>query len=370
MVLKLVRDPSNRHGGWALIRLPGSASGQTHVVISREEGEFTLGAHGWQGGVHQFGPYTVEHDEKSPFVRIGPEIVDHMEEYLMVKVELGELDLSEDLSWPDQIRPSPAASDGGGVGIDPVRPVEAESPTRPVRREPPEPLTDPAENEAVQAPDAQTEILPLRHSVEEPPEPAETQAGEDPKKKSNLWLLLLLLLLVAVVVPVGYFMLFHEDEPVVVQEQRNSEIAGDGSDEQVEPVRDPDNEQLSDLPARCDEESISAFLSAPARDSEDLHRVALLCADAGNTDLRLRLLGLLIDREDPAALLQWAKWYDPSRAVQGDPFTPDASTAATFYKRAAAAGSEEAANALTEFCAGLETSTNPLGDIYRSMHCQ
>ncbi|MEM7423848.1 MAG: hypothetical protein AAF334_08990 [Pseudomonadota bacterium] len=437
MSLEITRDPRNRRGGWALIRVSAQEGAQTSVSVRRDEGEFSLGPHGWQGGAHAFGPYTVETDRRGTFVRIGPEIVNHMEEYLTAEIRLPELGLAATLPWPDEILPAPDAFEGGGVaarGPEAMTPAPVARPAPQAREEPtsagptiaqPPPPVPPVPTPAAPIPAAPSPVAPAPvaptpvapppqakpeqqtatrvqpearsdHRPAAPPSPKPQQATPDaeppsaPKRRQapgprtpakSLLIPFLILLLLAAASAAGtyyYLAVYLPDQLAENTDDRDWDTDPDRDptpSPDPEPERDPEPEpepapeQVSG-PTRCTEDEVGEFLSQSGLSAEDLRPVERLCADANAVDLRIDVLQSLLDLEDAEALLQWARWHDPARDGEPSPLARDPLTAADYYKRAKAAGSPDAAEALDQLCTQLETSSDPLASSLAALHCQ
>lgn len=120
----------------------------------------------------------------------------------------------------------------------------------------------------------------------------------------------------------------------------------------------------------CDAESITALFGDQNAGAGALHAMADLCAGDEAQDLQVRVLERLASTNDPKALMQFAKWYDP-REEGPTPFgSRDLGTAADYYSRAAAAGDASAKEALAGFCADLRNSTDPMASALVSIHCK
>ena len=122
MSLTVHPDPQEPAGGFAFLELPdGSlteesvtvavfdAYGERWLAANEEVGaRVGIGNPHWQAERFAFGPYTVYHHEGADWVRIGPEIVNKIEEYAPLRIEVG--GAGYDVSWPDDVPPRALAA--------------------------------------------------------------------------------------------------------------------------------------------------------------------------------------------------------------------------------------------------------------------
>ena len=127
MTLVVHPDPQEPAGGYAFFELPKrSLMGElAPVAIFDASGERWLGPAPegavpvepgpWQGDRHSFGPYQVYRHEGADWVRVGPEIVNRLEEYQPLKITVGMEEYS--VTWPDDVPPRAGAAALGGILI-------------------------------------------------------------------------------------------------------------------------------------------------------------------------------------------------------------------------------------------------------------
>lgn len=317
MNLTIHPDPQEPAGGFAFLELPAGTLGKepVHVAVmevygsrwlgpSEEPGDkVAVGNGNWQGERHDFGPYAVHDHDGADWVRIGPEIVNKIDEYTPLRLNVG--DQVGDATWPDDVPPrAGAAVLGGLLSTARAAPQEADAELVGVPPEP-EPEPDPPEIE----PDPT------------PPPPA-------PQKRS-LWWLALILVLAGAGIAVWYYYL-RDDPPVVAQDQctRTALVSLDGF--------------------------------------EAVEKAIRACGDALSADTVLKIIEDAARADDPGALLLFGTLYDGAELDArietqiGLSFDHDAAKAAEYYARASTAGSDEARARLGATCAQLERADETL----------
>ncbi|MDZ7710614.1 MAG: hypothetical protein U5K36_11575 [Roseovarius sp.] len=347
-MITLRADPGHPHGGYAELSLPADkVSGDTvELAVFDKYSERYLGGDGWQATREAFGPYAVQRDGATARVLIGPEIVNQIEEYANVRLELG--DVTQDIGWPDDIVPAPGAARignilsarapqaGGGAGLD-------------VRLAPP---AEPDPPEA--APDPEEDIPPPPDPVDEPgdvPEESdESEQEDDPRRRSGAWLWLVALVLVAL--GGGWWYLQEGARPVTT-------------------------DNTGDAPAQTGAVSDTCALDTIAAEDGFAAQLDALrdCGADASADTALTLLERAANRQDAGALLLFGEIYD---AEAGDPVIeetiglslPDTpATAADYYSRAVEAGSDTARERLGALCTRLETMSDTLARSAFADHC-
>ena len=380
MTITVRKDPTRRLGGWALVGFQGAPAGPVLLAIERDEGALHLGPHGWQGAPHDFGPYPVENDASGQFIRVGPDVVNHMEPYLTVSLVLPDLGVRHQLSWPDEVIPAPDSYEGGGVGnMQTIAPQPVQQHLREIEDTPQPPPEEPA---PVEEPPVQVEP-----PVEEPPvvePPVIVDPPEEPEEKSGgNWLLPALLAgLLFLIAGAGLVYLYWDEinEFIEANMQQGEDPPPDPVDppEPVDPPDPPDEEdplpppggdtdppdQQAGPPA-CTPESVTESASDPDR----LRQITELCRGENNVRVEIEALDRM--PSSPEKNYRWGQLNDPSRdPVEGVPFQPDAETAARYYRRAKQEGSVEAARALEQLCEWLGNQTSPSAGATRARHCQ
>lgn len=376
MTITVSKDPTRRLGGWALIGFEGLAPAATSVVIERDEGTLFLGPHGWQGVAYTYDPYAVESGPNGPYLRVGPEIVNHLEPYLPVTIRLPEAGVAATLSWPDEVIPSPDAFEGGGVHGD--EGLSASAPHLRVDRAPePLPPTPPPPPPKAPPPPPVQPAPPRTPPVDPPgPQPA-------PRRSGLMWVLLVLLLLIGV--GAASYVYWEEindgideiwaqiTDPDPVDDPPDPEPVGEPTDEPQpeptppqpeDPVTPPSPVDAADLgPPACDSQN------ARARQEPDrLRQVMQLCRDAGNVPVEVEALDRLPSSPDND--LRWGQIYDPSRAEAGRPFGLEPDSALRAYTKARNAGNPDADAAIDNLCNWLEAQGGVRNDALRARYCQ
>ena len=75
--------------------------------------QVAVGDANWQSVPHAFGPYPVLVSEGLARVRIGPEIVNKVQEYTHCRIKVGAL--TANVIWPDDVIPRAGAAALGGI---------------------------------------------------------------------------------------------------------------------------------------------------------------------------------------------------------------------------------------------------------------
>lgn len=322
MSLTVHPDPQEPAGGFAFLELPdGSlpeasvtvavfdAYGERWLASSETPGERTeIGNANWQSDRVEFGPYEVHRHEGADWVRIGPEIVNKLEEYAPLRIYVGGHRF--DLSWPDIIPPRAGAAVLGAL----------QTVTRKVQAPAPAPVVEPGP----QPPDPEIADAPAELPPEDtPPVPQDSRRGS--------WVLPLLILLVLVLAAVLAWYVWPRDTREAGPEPEGSPCSFAA---------------LSALPGGFD---------AVAQGIRD-------CGAEVSADTALRLIEDAAQREDAAALLLFGTLYDAQSLdprienLVGLTFGDDPAKAVEYYGRAVQAGSAEAQDRLSATCAVLSGS--------------
>ena len=329
MVISIKPDPGHPRGGYAELTFTDSdaAEGAVPVTVFDNYSERYLGDAGWQATKVLFGPYTVERADGVARLVIGPEIVNQIEEYANVRLTVQ--DISQDISWPDDIVPAPGAAKIGGIMSASAKPSETTSALGATMLDPdPEPV---GTSEAVA--DAAPALQPMLP-------PAKGGIGA--------------LVVGAVVVALGsaalaYWFVVLQDDP-----------------EPVSPAVSP----AAVVSDPCSAASLGAL------DSFAIQAAALReCGAKATADAALGLVERAAALGDADALLLFGTVYDG--AVSDDviedgiglTFDDVPATAAEYYARAVTAGSDQAAQNLEALCARMMEMTDTLSRGAVSDHC-
>ncbi|MEM9577288.1 MAG: hypothetical protein AAF999_09770 [Pseudomonadota bacterium] len=330
-MISISPDPAHPRGGYALLTLPeGELEGETtQVAVFDNYSERYLGEAGWQPVKVLFGPYDVMREGGQARVVIGPEIVNQIEEYANVKLLVGTAE--QDLSWPDEVVPAPGAAKIGGImGTT----LQDAAPKGTLTAKIPEPELDP--EPAVPEPEM------------EPVAPVVPETPERPEKPGRGGMLIGLLALVLIAAGIAYWFV--------------------GLDSAPQPVDQPDPVAEADDP--CGIGVLSAL------DGFAAQRDALLvCAGKASADAALGLLEKAAAAGDAEALLLFGTVYDGQVNADviedqiGLTFEDAPATAAEYYARAVAAGSETARAQLTALCDRMSTMDDTLAQGAVADHC-
>ena len=314
MSLELHGDPQHRAGGYGFLELPEHSLPDTVEIAVQDayserwlnpspEQRVTVGEANWQPERHAFGPYQVLRHEGADWIRIGPEIINKIEEYTAVRLDVN--DQRYEVVWPDILTPLAGAAALGGLQVTPkVMPVQD-----------PEPKSSP--------PREQVEI-PVQSAVSE---------GQKPTSRGWIWILLLLVLLGGAALAWNLFK--GETAPVVAQ--------SDGS------------------ASACNFETLSALPDFKARNS-----AMRSCGKEISPDVVLRVIEDASKAGNAEALLLFGTLYDEDEldprieVLIGLTFADDPARAVYYYAEARAAGSTEADARLAGACKRLTGSTQTL----------
>jgi len=311
MSLTVHPDPAEPAGGFAFLELPIGTLGKEPVLVAvmevyggrwlapsdQADGKGKVGADNWQGERHDFGPYDVHEHDGADWVRIGPEIVNKIDEYTALRLNVG--GQVADVTWPDDVPArAGAAVLGGLLSTARATPQQADEQLVGI---PPDPEPEPEQVEPEPA----------------PPAPA--------SQKRSLWWLLLILALAGSGIGVWYYYL-RADPPVA-------------------PVAQQDQCTRTALVA------LNGFVT--------IEKAIRACGDAVSADTVLKIVEDAARADDPGALLLFGTLYDGSEldarieTLIGLSFDHDAARAAEYYARAMAAGSAVAGVRLVATCAQL-----------------
>lgn len=314
MSLDLHADPQHRAGGYGFLELPECSLPDTVKIAVQDayserwlnpspEQRVTVGEANWQPERYAFGPYQVLRHDGADWVRIGPEIVNKIEEYTAVRLEVNSQ--THNVVWPDILIPLAGAAALGGLQVTP----------KAVQVQEPEPKTPPP----------QTHV--------EVPAPSPVSQGQKPPSKRWIWILLILVVLGGAAL--AWVFLADKPPAEVVQSEVSKTVCN--------------LESLSSLP---DFEARNTAMRECGKDiSPDVVlRIIEDASKAGNGDALL-LFGTLYDEDK----------LDPRIEVLiGLTFADDPARAAYYYAQAQAAGTPEADARLADTCKRLAGATQTL----------
>ena len=343
MSVQVHPDPQEPAGGYAFFELPEGTLADEQVTLTvfdafgerwlgldtAQGAQVPIGEPHWQGDPHAFGPYTVYRHEQADWVRVGPEIVNQVGEYMSLRLGIGGGDYA--VNWPDNVPPRAGAAVLGGI--------------RPLRKPAPEPAPAP-----LQAPEPEPEPTPDPTPTPQPnPTPrkplrAEPKTSVEPRRALWPWLLLFL----ALGAGVAAWWFWPTTRPDRVAEAIPA----------AEPVAQP----VADAGNPC---SLAALVSVPGRFSAVAPQLRA-CGDQLSPDVALAVVETHVERDDADALFLMATLYDGTQQDAdveeriGLTFSADDARAAEYYARAGETGLARAAGQLQATCARLEQDTSTL----------
>ena len=326
MTLVVHPDPQEPAGGYAFLELPdGSLSGGTTMVavfdaygerwlrkaVARDDHNLN-----WQTERFEFGPYRVYRHEGADWVRIGPEIVNWIEEYAPLRIVVDQT--GYDVIWPDDVAPRARAAELGDI-----RPV-----ARPhiVAAQPAPVVTRPAPSTA---PEIDADLLTAETVA--PPLPAKPRTHRAAGLGAVSSLLIFLCAVVAGAAA-GTWWHWPRDKPRTVAVSQTAKA--------------PDNCSIETL------WGLNGGFGAVGQAMRD-------CGAEITPDIALALVEEFASRGDSEALLLFGKLYDGTvldarvENLIGLTFATDDTKAVEYYHRAAASGAAEAETRLTATCTRL-----------------
>ena len=338
MSLTVHPDPQEPAGGFAFLELPEGALSDAQVTVAvfgvyserwlassdGAGGQVGIGDAHWQSERHEFGPYDVHRHDGADWVRIGPEIVNKIEEYTPVRISVG--GVTQDVSWPDDVPPRTGAAVLGGIQATGAKRDAGKSDNLVGKPAAPAPVSEP--------------------EVEEIAEPA---PNPPPEAKRGVLTLVLLGIAILLVVLLAYLLL---------------------------PERGPQPDPVSQIPPSAADPCTPAALDAVTGGFTATQKVIRACGDALSADTVLKLVEDASAAGDADALLVFGTLYDGAQQdarieqVIGLTFDHDAAKAAEYYARAVKAGSEVAQARLAATCAQLAGSNMTLAKGAYDDFCQ
>jgi hypothetical protein len=339
MRLDVIADPARPNGGYARLTTRADLVPDDQVLVSVFDAfsERFLGKDNWQAERVEFGPYPVERSGDEAGLVIGPEIVNQIEEYAVLRISIGAV--TGDVNWPDDVVPLPGAAQLGGLHVprgdapEPVDPAPARAPGPALSGQRPEPVA--ADPEPVPAPD-----------------PGDVRPPEPPRK-SNGALFAGLLVLALLVAGVGYYYFYRTSD--------------------IEPGQKVATQQAPPEPDDpCSNQAIS---TAEQGAFADLRALLETCADRIAPDRALSMIENGAASDDPGALELLGQLYDA--AVNDDPIeqgiglrlTDSPPKAAEYYARARLAGSRVAGARLEALCQTLRVAEDTLSKYASEEYC-
>ena len=351
MSLTVHPDPQAPAGGFAFLELPeGTLAGDPVTVAvfdsyserwlapsPGEERQVKVGDPQWQSEKHEFGPYKTYHHDGADWVRVGPEIVNKIEEYAPVRIAVAGSEY--DVSWPDDVPPRMGAATLGG--LQPVR-KDATPPPEPVRVRAPEPPVPEAEPEGDADPD---EALT-----------ADTVVPERPvRRRAGLLLPLLLVLILSAGLAGAWWYWGLPAAPELASEAAPETAATS------EPASEPSTEPAAESVRDCTPGALAGAADY-ARASESFGP----CAAELSADGVLEVIESFAAQDDPDALYVFGQLYDRGAEDEmveteiGLSLGANPARAVEYYARAAEAGSDQAGDRISAVCEELAGMSSTL----------
>lgn len=344
MSLTLHPDPQEPAGGFAFFELPDGTLtedqvtvavletyGERWLALSDSKGErVEIGNPNWQSERFEFGPYDVHRHDGADWVRIGPEIVNKLEEYTPLRIHIGPV--VQDVAWPDDLPPRAGAAVLGGLQ------TVARSKT--------------LDDSAPLVGKVQT-AEPVVESVQEVELPVVEDEVETPPESNRNMLILLVILLLLIAAALAWYFLYYDKDPVEEPGQNTTET----------PVVSGDP---------CTFGALSGLSGGFAVTEQAIRD----CGRDVSPDTALRLIEEAAEQNDPQALLLFGTLYDGDELdarienLITLSFDDDPARAVEYYSRAAAAGSEKAQMRLDATCARLPGSNATLAKGAYDDFCQ
>jgi hypothetical protein len=371
MTLAIIPDPNEPAGGFAFVRLPQGLLGEASVYLALQDsyasrwlrpspgdgGQIGIGNPAWGPEPHAYGPYPVQASDGFDWIRIGPEIVNKIEEYSPVRLRIGNAEF--DLTWPDDVLPRAGAALTGGIlaagaaqkpdNSRLVGKVVASPPKpEPVAEEPRVSASSVSEQNAAAA----EPVLPEdREELEDSDEEVDDEGGA----RRSPWLLPSLLAVLLLVMAIAFWLFGPDAEP-------DADIAT--------PVA-PAQQVAPNTDGPCG----YAALAATTGDFGAKLGALRACGPQTNIDTALRLLEDAAAGGDGGALMVFGHLYDS--AITEDTvetmlrltFDDAPAQAADYYARAVAAGHTPAQAHLAAICQRLATATDTLSQGAYNDHC-
>ncbi len=342
MIFTIGPDPRYPLGGHALLVLPeGAATGSGRMALRRLYDNWHLGAHGWQAAETTLGPFTVTPRGSEFAVALGPEIVDHLEEFTVLEIVF-EGGSRGRASWPEDVLPSPGRAVPGGLrrteregGELPPGAVQAGSGDAGTADG--DAARTGAEAARPDADSAETAPTAVGQARSRP------AGGAPPRRGVLVGLAVAAILLCAAAA--AWFLYgdrFFEGEP----------------DEEAALVA-------------CTEEAFAATADLATADPASRIEWVRRCGGIEGVTAETRLAAVeQALGQSPEALIVMGRWYDPAhREADFTPFdAPALENAARYYFEAKERGAVEAEALLQDACARLD-STDIMQDNAHHLYC-
>ena len=335
MSITVKPDPEHPLGGHALLIVRGRpADGPVSVSVLDLYEDRHLGPKGWQPAPVALGPYAAYEEGDALVVPVGPEVVDHVEEYATLRLTVA--GVSAELAWPETIRMSPRRTAAQPVPprIDGKAPPKAETPPPP----PPEPEPQPA--------------------VVEPEPPVGIKDSIEPVKSRSAMPLILAALVLLALIGGGVWWYLNQPEPVIEEAVTPPPPVQEETRQAATPPGTPG----------CDGAGLTAAAALPP--AEGFAAVAA-CGAEGDPEARFRIIEAAAEAGVGEAIAMIGRWYDPAEAAAvGSNFSrQDPAQAARYFKDALAAGYAEAEALLARACGALNPDADPTHEIARELYC-
>lgn len=349
MSLRIDPDPARSFGGYARLRpTDGMSFDRREVFVSVHDSfrNYYLTAHGhWHADQNWFGPYFVAADGA---IVVGPELVNYIPEYAAVTLSAG--GLRANIRWPDTIPPAPDAPPIGKVF---TTLEDTETAVGKFKGSVATQGEDEAATIVVPTPVPPPPVIPTDPPIGLPIEPTidPIVPDEAPMRRRMMVPLLLILLLVVLAAAAGWNAYYRQ------------------------PVVDPAVVQPDPAPAPVADACTPEALRALGDDFGAAVQVLSGCAGRADKNIAFDILSKAEKRGDAAAMLAFGHLYNPDvldPVIEGQiglTMAPRLSTALSYYARAAAAGSTDAAGYRDTLCAQLATSEGEMDRLEVKNSC-
>ena len=342
-----VREDPSRPAGVALIALAPAVDDETPtanaVSIQRTNAEGpNLGPSGWQPAPHRFVPQKVEAGDGETLLVFGPEVTAHVSLDERVTVAVPSQSARATIYWPEIA----AAPSGGRLSLGIERPADAQTVPPPVARR-----------------TAPTEIRPREEVLEPPPPPPAANPPVQTTGRPRTLIFSGLGLVVALLAALAaWFLLSPQDQVASVEptDEPAPAVTAPTSEEEPEPEAPP-----ADGPSFA--ERYQALVEQGGRKAE-LLALGEEAIAAGEAEIGFRAVSVSSDRGSAEAMLQIARWYDPSVGGFAE-VTPNADIAASYYRSAAELGAAEAASGVAALCEAADPDEPAFATFNDELHC-
>ena len=319
MNISIRPDPAFPQGGQALMSIAAAPGADLRISIHDLASERWLGETGWQSSECELGPFSVRADGQ---IVLGPNIVDAMEAYMPLEVEVA--GRSARLNWPEAVLPSPTeAREDGGLTVVRKKPYGGPAETSVLSEE----IADPVVHD-----EPESHELPEDDDLTSNDQHVAVDDGRTlVSPRRALWLIVFGILLVAAATAL-YFWFWKYDSGPIFEPEPDGHDGG-----QVD----------------CSGSGFDSVGELPILEQMDFARA---CGGRAAPEDLLRVLEAGVSAELPEALSVMGALYDPGVPASGPLAVTrkNPAIAAEYYSRAQAAGDGDVFGKLSSVCALLD----------------